>query len=87
MLCSAVQGKRCYVSGSGNVALFAALKLIELGAVVLTLSDSGGYILVEGGFTPELLAKVFNLKDNLRGRLSAFTEEGKPAKCLPSTAE
>lgn len=55
-------GKRCLVSGSGNVAQFAADKLMTLGATVLTLSDSTGYVLEPDGFTREALAAVAALK-------------------------
>ena len=52
------QGKRCLVSGSGNVAQYAAEKLLQLGAVVLTLSDSTGYIYEPNGFTMEQVHQV-----------------------------
>jgi glutamate dehydrogenase/leucine dehydrogenase len=57
-----VQGKRCFVSGSGNVAQYAAEKLIQLGAVVLTLSDSTGYIYEKDGFTQEQVQQVRSLR-------------------------
>jgi glutamate dehydrogenase (NADP+) len=53
-----LQGKRCFVSGSGNVAQYAAEKLIQLGAVVLTLSDSTGYVYEKDGFTMEQVHQV-----------------------------
>lgn len=52
------QGKRCLVSGSGNVAQYAAEKLLQLGAVVLTMSDSTGYIYEPNGFTMEQIQQV-----------------------------
>lgn len=52
------QGKRCLVSGSGNVAQYAAEKLVDLGAVVLTFSDSTGYIYEPEGFTMEQIKQV-----------------------------
>jgi len=55
---SCVQGKRCLVSGSGNVAQYAAEKLLQLGAVVLTMSDSTGYIFEPNGFTMEQIQQV-----------------------------
>jgi hypothetical protein len=59
LLCAAhLQGKRCFVSGSGNVAQYAAEKLIQLGAVVLTLSDSTGYVYEKDGFTMEQVHQV-----------------------------
>jgi glutamate dehydrogenase (NADP+) len=69
----AAQGKRCLVSGSGNVAQFAAEKLLELGAVVLTLSDSSGTWLEPNGFTPQVLQQIMDLKNIRRGRLSDFS--------------
>ena len=53
------------ISGSGNVAQFAALKVIELGATVLSLSDSRGSLIASKGFTREDIEKVGALK--LRG--------------------
>ena len=52
-------GKTVVISGSGNVAQFAAEKAIELGAKVLTLSDSGGYIYDEAGIDSEKLALLW----------------------------
>lgn len=53
-----LQGKRCLVSGSGNVAQYAAEKLLQLGATVLTMSDSTGYIYEPNGFTMEQVHQV-----------------------------
>jgi glutamate dehydrogenase (NADP+) len=61
------EGKRVVISGSGNVAQYAAEKAIELGATVLTLSDSGGYILDEEGIDTSKLKFVMNLKNVKRG--------------------
>jgi len=63
-------GKKVVISGSGNVAQFAAEKAMQMGAKVLTVSDSGGYIFVEGGMTPEQLEQIKELKNVKRGRLS-----------------
>jgi glutamate dehydrogenase (NADP+) len=49
-----LQGKRVLISGAGNVATYAAEKLLELGATVLTLSDSTGYVYEPEGFTKEV---------------------------------
>ncbi len=68
------------ISGSGNVAQFAAEKSIELGAKVLTLSDSGGYIYDEDGINTEKLEFVMNLKNNRRGRISEYIEKYPSAK-------
>jgi len=62
-------GKKCLVSGSGNVAQYAAEKLIQLGATVLTLSDSDGFIYDKNGLTAEKLAQVMDIKNNKRGRI------------------
>ena len=70
------EGKRCVISGSGNVATYAAEKLIQLGAKVLTLSDRSGAIVVKEGITPDLLAEVMNLKTVKRGELSEIKAKG-----------
>ncbi len=51
-------GKRVAVSGSGNVAQYCAQKLTELGAIVVSLSDSNGYVYERDGFTQEKIAQV-----------------------------
>lgn len=60
------------ISGSGNVAQYAADKAMYLGAKVVSLSDSGGTVYVKDGFTTELLAEVMELKNVKRGRISEF---------------
>ncbi|MBQ9430890.1 MAG: NADP-specific glutamate dehydrogenase [Kiritimatiellae bacterium] len=70
------EGKLCVISGSGNVASFAAQKLLQLGAKVLTLSDRSGSIYVKDGITPELLAEVMELKTVKRGELSEIKAKG-----------
>jgi len=74
------KGKRVVISGSGNVAQFAAEKAIELGAKVLTLSDSGGYIVDEDGIDTEKLAFVMELKNEKRGRISEYVNKYPNAK-------
>ena len=74
------KGKKVVISGSGNVAQFAAEKAIELGATVLTLSDSGGYILDEEGIDTHKLAFVMNLKNNQRGRIQEYVAQYPHAK-------
>ena len=71
-----LEGKRCVISGSGNVASYAAEKLMQLGAKVLTLSDRSGSIVVKDGITPDLLAEVMNLKTVKRGELSEIKAKG-----------
>lgn len=73
-------GKKVVISGSGNVAQFAAEKAIELGATVLTLSDSGGYIYDEEGIDTEKLNFVMDLKNNKRGRISEYVDKYPNAK-------
>ena len=70
-----VSGKSVAISGSGNVAQFASEKCIELGAKVVTLSDSAGFIHVPEGITTEGLQFVMDLKNNKRGRISEFVEK------------
>jgi glutamate dehydrogenase (NADP+) len=67
-----LKGKTCLVSGSGNVAQYATEKLIELGAKVVTLSDSSGYIFDEEGIGKEKLSFVKELKNIRRGRIHEY---------------
>jgi glutamate dehydrogenase (NADP+) len=62
------------ISGSGNVAQHTAFKLIELGATVLSLSDSKGSLISEKGFTKEFVQKIAQIK-LLGGALQKFSEE------------
>ncbi len=64
-----MKGKVCAVSGSGNVAQYTAEKLIELGATVVTMSDSDGFIHDEGGIDSKELKCIFELKNSRRGRI------------------
>lgn len=70
-----LEGKICTVSGSGNVAQFAAEKLNQLGAKVVTLSDSSGFIHDPNGITPEKLSWVKELKNVRRGRISEYEKQ------------
>jgi glutamate dehydrogenase (NADP+) len=70
-----LEGKTCLVSGSGNVAQFTTEKLIELGAKVVTLSDSSGYIHDESGIDREKLEYIKVLKNVRRGRISEYAEK------------
>jgi glutamate dehydrogenase (NADP+) len=72
-----VKGKRVAVSGAGNVATYAAEKLLELGATVITLSDSTGYVFEPEGFTKEGIEAVMHLKTVARGPLSDYKSSGK----------
>ncbi|MDF7807427.1 NADP-specific glutamate dehydrogenase [Pontiellaceae bacterium B12219] len=70
-----LEGKVCTISGSGNVAQFAAEKLNQLGAKVVSLSDSGGTIYDPAGIDAEKLAWVMELKNRRRGRIKEYTEK------------
>ena len=70
------EGKKCVISGSGNVATYAAEKLIQLGAKVLTLSDRSGTIVVKDGISEDLLKTVMELKTVKRGELSEIKAKG-----------
>jgi len=69
-----LEGKKCLVSGSGNVAQFAVEKIIELGGKVLTLSDSSGYVFDEEGIDTKKLAFVQRLKNVRRGRIREYLD-------------
>lgn len=75
----AIAGMKVAISGSGNVAQYAAEKALDMDAKVLTLSDSEGTLYVEQGLTDTLLAAVMEWKNVQRGRLSAFAEHHKLA--------
>lgn len=70
-----IKGKKCLVSGSGNVAQYTCEKLIQLGAIPVTLSDSDGYIYDPEGITAEKLAYVKELKELYRGRIREYAEK------------
>ena len=76
-------GKKVVISGAGNVAQYAAEKAIELGATVLTLSDSGGYIYDEEGINTEKLKHVMYIKNEQRGRIGDYIKKYPKAKYLP----
>nr|MBF0222037.1 NADP-specific glutamate dehydrogenase [Desulfobulbaceae bacterium] len=69
-----LHGKRCLVSGSGNVAQFTIEKIIELGGKVITFSDSSGYIFDAEGIDEDKLAFIKKLKNVKRGRVSEYAE-------------
>ena len=77
------EGKKCLVSGSGNVAQFTVEKLIELGAKALTLSDSDGFIYDPDGIDTEKLAFVMELKNVRRGRIREYAERFPTATFTP----
>lgn len=74
------KGKTVVISGSGNVAQYAAEKAMEFGGKVVTMSDSGGYIYDEEGLNQEKLDFVMNLKNVKRGRISEYVDKYPSAK-------
>ncbi|MGA1225936.1 MAG: NADP-specific glutamate dehydrogenase [Tamlana sp.] len=74
------KGKNVVISGSGNVAQYAAEKVLQLGGKVLTLSDSSGYIYDADGIDEEKLNFVMKLKNVKRGRISEYLESYPNAK-------
>ncbi|GAK88499.1 NADP-specific glutamate dehydrogenase [Nonlabens ulvanivorans] len=70
-----IKGKTTVISGSGNVAQFAAEKILQLGGKVVTMSDSGGYIHDADGIDADKLAFIMDLKNNKRGRISEYVEQ------------
>ena len=70
-----IKGKTVAISGSGNVATYTADKLLQLGAKVVTMSDSNGTIYVPEGLTRKQLDYIFKLKNFYRGRIREFAEE------------
>ncbi|MEM6605530.1 MAG: NADP-specific glutamate dehydrogenase [Pseudomonadota bacterium] len=70
-----LQGKTCVVSGSGNVAIYTVEKATELGAKVVTMSDSSGFIHDPDGIDAEKLAFIKDLKEVRRGRISEYIEK------------
>nr|WP_232226723.1 NADP-specific glutamate dehydrogenase [Algiphilus aromaticivorans] len=71
-----LEGQRVLISGAGNVALHAAEKVMQLGGRVVTLSDSGGTLVVDDdtGITPTMLLDIHELKTQRYGRLADFAE-------------
>lgn len=77
------EGKTVLVSGSGNVAQYAAQKAMRLGAKVVTLSDSDGFVHDPDGLDEEKLKFVLNLKNVRRGRISEYAVQYPGAKYFP----
>ncbi len=77
--------KRVVISGSGNVAQYAAEKAMELGAVVVTMSDSQGYIYAENGLTREQLDFIMELKNVKRGRIKEAADAFDSLEFHPGT--
>ena len=75
-----IEGKTCTVSGSGNVATYAVEKATELGAKVVTMSDSSGYVYDPDGIDAEKLEYVKDLKGIRHGRISEYADKCKKAE-------
>jgi glutamate dehydrogenase (NADP+) len=78
-----IDGKTAVLSGSGNVAIHAAEKLVQLGGKVLTLSDSGGFIYDPAGIDRDKIDWVKELKTKNRGRIADYAEVFKGSQFLP----
>ncbi len=70
-----IEGLTVSVSGSGNVAQYAIEKCMQLGAKVITVSDSHGAVIDKAGFTPEKLAALIDLKTRQRGRVEDYAKQ------------
>ncbi len=77
-----LEGKTCIVSGSGNVAQFAAAQLLKQGATVVAMSDSGGCIHDKDGIDKEKLAWIIEQKNVKRGRIKEYVERYKQAEFI-----
>ena len=77
------QGSKVNISGSGNVAQYAAQKAMRLGAKVQTLSDSDGFVYDPDGLDEEKMAYVFQLKNMMRGRISEYAKKYPTAQYFP----
>jgi len=79
---NSISGKTVTISGSGNVAQYAAEKCIQLSAKVVSMSDSSGTIFDNDGIDEEKLAFIMDLKNNKRGRISEYMKKYPTAKFL-----
>jgi glutamate dehydrogenase (NADP+) len=78
-----LEGKRCLVSGAGNVAQYTVEKLLDLGGVPITLSDTGGFVYDPDGIDREKLDWVMALKNERRGRIREYAERYPRATFTP----
>jgi glutamate dehydrogenase (NADP+) len=78
-----LKDKTCLVSGSGNVSQYTIEKLLQLGAKVVTVSDSNGYIYDEQGIDRDKLAYLMDLKNNRRGRIKEYADRFPKAVFTP----
>ena len=78
-----IKGKRVAVSGSGNVALYTVKKLLALGAVPVSMSDSDGSIYLPDGITQEQFDRIFEIKMAYHGRIKEFADETEGCQYFP----
>lgn len=79
--------KRCLVSGAGNVSQYALEKIIEMGGVPISVSDSSGYIIDEEGIDVNKLQYIKKLKNEKRGRIQEYAEEFPDSKYYETNSE
>ena len=84
---NSISGKTVVISGSGNVAQFAAEKAMMMGGKVVTFSDSNGFVYDPEGLDAERLAFVKELKNERRGRIREYAKQFNPVKYDPDAAE
>ncbi|HUN65009.1 MAG TPA: NADP-specific glutamate dehydrogenase [Bacteroidota bacterium] len=82
-----MQGKKCLVSGSGNVAQYTIEKINQLGGKAVTLSDSTGYVYDEAGIDDKKLKFVMELKNVRRGRIKEYADAFKGVVYTPVDAK
>ncbi|GAA0872675.1 NADP-specific glutamate dehydrogenase [Gangjinia marincola] len=75
-----IKGKNVVISGSGNVAQYAAEKIIQLGGTVIAMSDSSGYIHDQDGISQDKLEHIMYIKNEKRGRIKEYLEKYDSAK-------
>lgn len=78
-----LKGKKVLISGAGNVAQYTAEKVLQLGGIPMTMSDSDGYIYDPDGIDREKLDFIMELKNIQRGRIKEYADEYPNAKYVP----
>ena len=82
-----IEGKKVLISGAGNVAQYAAEKVLQLGGKVMTMSDSDGYIYDPDGIDREKLDYIMELKNLYRGRIREYVDQYPSAKYVGDGAK
>ncbi len=82
-----IEGKKVLISGAGNVAQYAAEKVLQLGGKVMTMSDSNGYIYDPDGIDREKLDYIMELKNVYRGRIKEYVDKYPTAKYVGDGAK